>query len=184
MTIQKGILYLIQPCELVGTNRYKVGCSSKQVIDRCTEGYRKGSIPICIIKCNKPFDIENKIKQSFKSKFKLIAGKEFYEGDEEQMLNEFLRIWQESVDFKNSKATEEVTECKQYNEEDINEEDINEEFYEIKTYEEFIQYSTIEKIQITNKKNFEGYLKFPGQCWRKIYDKKRLDWDEDIMEDL
>ena len=184
MSSQKGILYLIQPCELIGTNRYKVGCSSKQVIDRCTDGYRKGSIPICIIKCNRPFDIENKIKQSFNSKFKLIAGKEFYQGDVDQMLNEFLKIWQESIEFKNTKATEEVVECKKYNEEDINEEDINEEIYEIKTYEEFIQSSKIEKIQITNKSKFEGYLKFPGQCWRKLYDKNRSDWDEDTMETL
>ena len=66
-------------------------------------------------------------------------------------MNEFLKIWQESIEFKNTKATEEVVECKKYNEEDINEEDINEEIYEIKTYEEFIQSSKIEKIQITNK---------------------------------
>ena len=27
--MNKGIIYLIQPCELVGTSRYKIGCSKK-----------------------------------------------------------------------------------------------------------------------------------------------------------
>lgn len=37
-----GIVYLIQPAGLVGTNRFKPGCSAKNTIDRCIDGYRKG----------------------------------------------------------------------------------------------------------------------------------------------
>ncbi len=37
-----GIVYLIQPAGLVGTNRFKLGCSAKNTIDRCIDGYRKG----------------------------------------------------------------------------------------------------------------------------------------------
>ena len=29
--MNKGIIYLIQPCELVGTNKYKIGCSLKKL---------------------------------------------------------------------------------------------------------------------------------------------------------
>lgn len=32
--MNKGIIYLIQPSELVGTNRYKIGCSTKTSLDR------------------------------------------------------------------------------------------------------------------------------------------------------
>lgn len=36
-----GIIYLIQPAELVGTNRYKIGCSKKDDLSRLTTGYKK-----------------------------------------------------------------------------------------------------------------------------------------------
>jgi len=217
MSNQPGIIYLIQPCELIGTNRYKIGCSEKLGIDRCTQGYKKGSRVICIIKCVKPFDNEKKIKQIFNNKFKLIAGNEYFEGDEDQMLIEFIKIWEESINSEISKEFEEEkqkesslnyqedNEDNDDNEEDNddNEEDNDdneednydnqdeeyyeekEEIYEITTYEEFIKDSEIEKIIITNKKKLEGYLKFRGgNYWRKLDDKKRLDWNDDIMENL
>ena len=55
--------------------------------------------------------------------------------------------------------------------------------YIITTYEEWIKYNKIRKIIITNKKG-EGYLKFKGQLWRKLYDKNCLSFNEDYMEDL
>jgi 2-phosphoglycerate kinase len=39
----KGIIYLIQPVELIGTGRYKIGHSSKISLDRCLNGYNRGS---------------------------------------------------------------------------------------------------------------------------------------------
>ncbi len=39
--MNKGIIYLIQPCELVGTSRYKIGCSRNPNLDRCKNGYKK-----------------------------------------------------------------------------------------------------------------------------------------------
>mgnify|MGYP006090550431 CR=1 FL=1 len=39
----EGIIYLIQPAELVGTNRYKIGCSKKPNLDRVKKGYKKGT---------------------------------------------------------------------------------------------------------------------------------------------
>jgi len=55
--------------------------------------------------------------------------------------------------------------------------------YIITTYEEWIKYNQISKIIITNKKG-EGYLKFKGQLWRKLYDKNCLSFNKDYMEDL
>jgi len=43
MNHEKGIIYLIQPAELVGTKRYKIGCSSKNNLERCRNGYKKGT---------------------------------------------------------------------------------------------------------------------------------------------
>ena len=43
MNNKKGTIYLIQPAELVGTERYKIGCSAKNDLERCKKGYKKGT---------------------------------------------------------------------------------------------------------------------------------------------
>jgi hypothetical protein len=75
-----SIVYLIQPEELVGTNRYKFGCSKREQLKRLSE-YKKGTKYIIIAGCDNPFGVENEIKKEFNKHFKLIAGKEFFEGD-------------------------------------------------------------------------------------------------------
>ncbi len=50
-----GIIYLLQPAELVGTDRFKIGCSDNNNLDRCKNGYKKGTNYICIMQCNDPF---------------------------------------------------------------------------------------------------------------------------------
>lgn len=87
-----GIIYLIQPAELVGTNRYKIGMSRNPDLERCKNGYKKGSRYLCIMECNEPIKLENKIKKIFNLKFKLIAGNEYFEGNENEILNIFLEI--------------------------------------------------------------------------------------------
>ncbi len=87
-----GIVYLVQPAELVGTNRYKIGCSSKNDLSRCKNGYKTGTRYIHIMECTEPFNIESVIKQVFNEKFKLIAGKEYYEGNETDMKTTFFEI--------------------------------------------------------------------------------------------
>ena len=77
-----GTIYLIQPAELVGTDRYKIGCSAKNDLERPRKGYRKGSRFIYIMECSNPFEVERQIKKKFNSLFKLIAGNEFFEGKE------------------------------------------------------------------------------------------------------
>ena len=37
--MNKGIVYLIQPAQLVGTNRYKIGMSNKIELTRLSAGY-------------------------------------------------------------------------------------------------------------------------------------------------
>ena len=88
----KGIIYFIQPAELVGTNRYKIGCSKNINLDRCKNGYKKGSRFICIMECNNPIELERKIKNNFNNKFELFCGNEYFCGVEENMLKEFIEI--------------------------------------------------------------------------------------------
>jgi hypothetical protein len=90
--MNKGIIYLIQPAELIGTNRYKIGMSNNPDLDRCKNGYLKGSRYICIMECINPLEIEKYIRDEFTKKFKLIAGKEYFEGIENDMLYLFVNI--------------------------------------------------------------------------------------------
>ena len=104
-----GIIYLIQPAELVGTNRYKIGMSNCPDLDRCKNGYLKGSRYICIMECDNPLEIEKNIKDEFSKKFKLIAGKEYYEGNEQDILFSFVNIIfkNKNINFENNNNLEE-----------------------------------------------------------------------------
>jgi len=88
-----GILYLIQPAELIGTNHYKIGCSSKSSIDRVKYGYKKGTRYLIILECDNAFDIEKNLKDVFNENFTLIAGREFFKGDENEMLKLFYNTY-------------------------------------------------------------------------------------------
>jgi hypothetical protein len=94
-----GIIYLIQPAELVGTHRYKVGLSNKPNLDRCIKGYKNGSRYLCIMEIASPLTLEKNIKEYFTKKFKLAAGSEYFESSEEnEIISEFL---QKVLEYKN-----------------------------------------------------------------------------------
>jgi hypothetical protein len=90
--MSNGIIYLIQPSELIGTKRYKIGCSKNTELERVKKGYKKGTRYIVIMECKEPFVLEKKIKTNFYNNFKLIAGCEYFEGNEEIMKEEFLKL--------------------------------------------------------------------------------------------
>ncbi len=92
MENNKGIVYLIQPVELVKGQRFKIGCSKTPDLSRCKNGYNNGSRYICIMECYDPISVENELKQSFKQKFSLIGGYEYFEGEELQMRDEFYNV--------------------------------------------------------------------------------------------
>ena len=94
--ISPGIVYLIQPTELIGTNRFKIGCSYQSDLRRCINGYNKGSRYLFIMECLNPSQLESLIKKEFTMKFKLISGNEYFEGNEKDIKQEFIRI---SIDF-------------------------------------------------------------------------------------
>ncbi len=157
--MNKGIIYLIQPSELVGTERYKIGCSRKNDLDRVKKGYKKGTRYLCIMECIDPFKLENIIKKNFNDNFKLISGNEYYEGDEFIMKNNFLKIIDNyNNDFINKKEIkEEITDY---------ESDIDSNIEEIKNifnnYDEDILFGgnkKLIKINIYENNDFQIILK-------------------------
>lgn len=82
-----GIIYMIQPLEVVdrydkdGLSCIKIGFSNNPNLDRCTNGYKRGSKYLCIMECIKPMLLEKKIKDIFKEKFKLVHGREYFAGE-------------------------------------------------------------------------------------------------------
>ena len=87
-----GIVYLIQPGELIRTNRFKIGCSCQKGLKRCITGYKQNSRYIHIMECKNPFELESIIKKQFSTKFKKISGNEYFEGNEYDIEDEFISI--------------------------------------------------------------------------------------------
>lgn len=86
--MNKGMIYLIQPAKLIGTNRFKIGCSGKPNLNSCKSDIRY----LCIMECVDPFVLKSKIKKEFNSRYKLIAGYEYYEGDESDIVEKFCEL--------------------------------------------------------------------------------------------
>ena len=105
-----GIIYLIQPCELVGTNRFKIGCSKDTSLNRVQNGYKKGTRYLYIAECNNPLFIEKQIITQFNIKFKLIAGREYFEGNEEEIKNCFYKFIK--IDYNKEDTQEQNTALK------------------------------------------------------------------------
>jgi len=96
----EGTVYFIQPTELKETNKYKIGMSKENNLNRLIKGYRKGTRFISVMSCKYPKTLECIIKRNFIIKYKLIAGTEFFEGKEEDMLKDFLQIINQNKDVE------------------------------------------------------------------------------------
>jgi len=143
--MNKGLIYLIQPSELVGTKRYKIGMSKSPNLDRCKNGYKKGSRYICIMECIEPLVLEENIKRQFNEKFKLIAGNEYYEGNEKDILNAFNNC---VMDYNNLFIINKKNKKFDYenSDEDADEIDINEIKKEFENYKEDIEFGGTKKL--------------------------------------
>ncbi len=85
-------VYLIQPVELVGTNRYKIGMSSLRNLSRL-KSYKCGTRYICIYETNKAREVEKQLIAKFNSLYKKIAGNEYFQSDDERhMIHTFTTI--------------------------------------------------------------------------------------------
>lgn len=88
-----GIVYLIQPCELIKTNRYKIGMSRKTDLSRM-KAYKNGTRYIFICECKDALKLEKILIKAFNKKYTRIAGREYFEINEpeELMIEYFISI--------------------------------------------------------------------------------------------
>lgn len=85
-------VYLIQPVELVGTLRYKVGMSTIPNLSRM-KSYKNGTRYLWICECEDALVLERKLIKEFNARYKLIGGNEYFEVDcELEMLQLFVDI--------------------------------------------------------------------------------------------
>ncbi len=181
--MNKGIIYLIQPAELVGTTRYKIGCSKTNDLKRCNNGYKNGSRYLCIMECVNPLILENIIKEKFNTKFTLIAGREYFEGDELNILTEFMAIVMEYIKKKDNNNDNYDDNINEYGSDSASDNDnnldniniISEIFVNYKDDEEFGGNKQLIKIIITHDDHI--IIKF-------IYDKCIEKIDVNIKLDL
>lgn len=92
MINDKGLLYLIQPAELVGTHRYKIGYSKNNDITKFRKDYKKGSRFLDIYEYERSPLLVREIRNNFNNKFKLVAGRTYYEGNETDIKKNFNAI--------------------------------------------------------------------------------------------
>jgi hypothetical protein len=76
-----GYVYLIQPAQFLGTNIFKVGCSTLQNMSRVNNGYKRGSHIMACLTCKDPKFTESFILKIFRQKFTLFTGNEYFMGD-------------------------------------------------------------------------------------------------------
>jgi T5orf172 domain len=88
-----GYIYLLQPAELVGTDRYKIGISSKDNLNRL-RSYGNGTRYMFLLECDDFFRIENRLKKAFNEcrDIKLIKGFEYFEGKQEIIMKIFFKV--------------------------------------------------------------------------------------------
>ena len=84
----EGIIYLVQPAELIGTDRYKIGYSANKDLSRL-KAYRKGLRHICVHECFEPKMLEDEIKEKFNEHFTLIAGDEYFKANDWDIFEAF-----------------------------------------------------------------------------------------------
>ena len=95
MTDCVGIIYLVQPGELVGSKNYKIGCSNSPSLNRFKGAYKENTRYLYIGEVPNPMILEKIIKDKFNILFKRVAGYEFFECDEPLARTTFSRTVEE-----------------------------------------------------------------------------------------
>jgi len=85
-----GYVYFLQPSLAIGTNRYKIGCSTKDNNNRINS-YGKNTELLYRYDTIQAEKLEKKIIKKFKERFILYQGKEYFEGDISEMLAIFIQ---------------------------------------------------------------------------------------------
>jgi hypothetical protein len=94
-------LYLIQTSKDLYTNIYKIG-KTTQLPEERFKGYDKESYPLRISLVDNCSERETELILLFNNKFKLNRGREYFEGDIEEMIFEFCNLCNQKEIIKNT----------------------------------------------------------------------------------
>jgi hypothetical protein len=140
--MKKGIIYLIQPLELLGTRTYKIGCLKNHDID-----VLKGSRIIYIIECDNQYKVKYYIKEDMKKEFE----GDLIKGNITIIKDQFLDLVKKYSEYKDN--------YHDYILDDNSDKDDDDDIIdEITTYEDYIKTSKISHIVITEPKFLIGYF--------------------------
>jgi len=143
-------IYLLHPQEFINNNIYKIGKTKQENLKRFGN-YPKGSVLLYQTVCVNCDITEKEILKLFKTKYNLMKGYEYFQGDYNEMINDIYQLT--NNDIKNN------------NQMNIKNNKNNHE---------------IKKIKITDKNNKEGYLLTSDGIWYKFSnnykDKQLLLW--------
>jgi len=135
-----GFIYLIQPVELVGTDRYKIGCTGKEDLSRLLS-YNTGTRYLCINFCENYSMLEKLLKQKFKENFELIGGCEFFKGDEIKMIKLYTEIYSTNIELIKHKKEFNIIQKNTFN---SNQNNVVNEFIEINNNEVYDYFTPLE----------------------------------------
>ncbi len=83
-----GIVYLVQPEEYLNTSTYKIGMSASNTTKRI-RAYGKHTRTIAVAQCKEPHPVEAELIKEFNARFTLTRGREFFSGNEKEMILAF-----------------------------------------------------------------------------------------------
>lgn len=139
--MEKGVIYLIQPKELIGTRTYKIGC----LRNHNHNGF-KGSRIVCIIECDNQYNVKHYIKSDMEKEFEgdLITG------NVSTIKDEFIKLVNKYSEHKDN--------YHDYIFDDTSDKDDEDDIIdEITTYEDYTKTSKISHIVITEPRFLIGY---------------------------
>lgn len=96
-----GLVYLVQPSELKGTDRYKIGCSHNDGVGRITSGYNLTTVTFLVENVDNPFEVEKRLVHAFAQRFHQLPGsREYFSGNIIDMITCFRAILVAEFDKK------------------------------------------------------------------------------------
>jgi tRNA(Glu) U13 pseudouridine synthase TruD len=98
----EGTFYFIQPKKFLGTNIYKIGLTraTKPPYNRI-KGYKKGTIVYLTLKIDCVNDFETLIRNLFDYKFEKSHGREWYNGNSQEMIDLILKYYNKILIYDN-----------------------------------------------------------------------------------
>ncbi len=95
-----GYVYFVQPCDMVGSNEYKIGMSQLDNLSRA-KSYGNGTRYLCILDCGDARYVEKELLRVFHDNYTCIKGNEYFEiNDELSALDLFIKSVMEFKSYK------------------------------------------------------------------------------------